>query len=203
MPTPETAPSAAIRTALLAEMVKIAGETGWTEQAMASAAEAAELSAQDVALGVPGGLPELVKAYFDQSKAAVIDAFETHKEFEALKIRQKVTLGVAVWLETLNQHHAASCKALDWCTVRPLGGLPMTELIWSVADTIWSGLGDMDTGFTYMSKRTILSGVVGSTLAVWRTSYGTREEWEPFLERRIENVMTFEKWKAKLNPFAA
>lgn len=203
MPTPETAPSAAIRTALLAEMVKIAGETGWTEQAMASAADAAKLSAQDIALGVPGGLPELVKAYFDQSKAAITDAFGAHKDFEALKIRQKVTFGVAVWLETLNKHHAASCKALDWCAVRPLGGLPMTELIWSVADTIWSGLGDMDTGFTYMSKRTILSGVVGSTLAVWRTSYGTREEWGPFLDRRIENVMTFEKWKAKLNPFAA
>ncbi|RYG35696.1 MAG: COQ9 family protein, partial [Burkholderiales bacterium] len=47
------------------------------------------------------------------------------------------------------------------------------------------------------TKRTTLSAVLGSTLAAW---VGTDDEAEidAFLDRRIENVMQFEKLKGQV-----
>jgi hypothetical protein len=57
--------------------------------------------------------------------------------------------------------------------------------------------GDKSTDFNWYTKRTVLSGVLGSTLAAW---IGTDDEAEvdAFLDRRIENVMQFEKLKGQV-----
>lgn len=78
-------------------------------------------------------------------------------------------------------------------------GQPLTgpKGLWAAADAIWSALGDKSTDFNWYTKRTILSGVLGSTLAAW---IGTDDEAQvdEFLDRRIENVMQFEKLKGQV-----
>ena len=58
--------------------------------------------------------------------------------------------------------------------------------------------GDTATDHNHYSKRLILSGVLGATRLVWfgDESDGNEKSWA-FLDRRIENVMQFEKAKAK------
>ena len=74
--------------------------------------------------------------------------------------------------------------------------LGFEEKLWAAADAIWTALGDTSTDFNWYTKRTILSGVLGTTLAAWM---GTDDEAQvdAFLDRRIENVMQFEKLKAQ------
>lgn len=197
MPTPEDAPTAALVQKILPEMLKIAGEEGWNAMTLQKAAQLADVQADDVSQALPSGIDSLVPLYFRELDERLRDKL-SNTDMGSLRIRDKVTLGVETWFELLGEHHGASVKAIDWCSARLFGRLPTTELIWGTADTIWTGIGDEDTGFTYMSKRTTLSAVLTSTLAVWRQNANDDAEWKAFLSRRIDDVMSFEKFKAKL-----
>lgn len=69
--------------------------------------------------------------------------------------------------------------------------------IWGTADKIWTALGDSSRDVNWYTKRATLSAVYGSTVLYWLgdDSPGHFATWE-FLDRRIENVMRFEKLKA-------
>ena len=62
---------------------------------------------------------------------------------------------------------------------------------------MWRFAGDTATDYNHYTKRLILSGVYGSTLLVWLDDQS--EGWTEtgaFLDRRLADVMRFEKWKA-------
>ncbi|MGL4279545.1 MAG: COQ9 family protein, partial [Albidovulum sp.] len=72
-------------------------------------------------------------------------------------------------------------------------------LIWGTADAIWTALGDTSRDINWYSKRATLSAVYSATVLYWLgdESEGHQATWE-FLDRRIEGVMRFEKFKAGL-----
>ena len=77
--------------------------------------------------------------------------------------------------------------------------LPLAmRLLWDSADQLWRWAGDTATDENHYSKRAILSGILATALAI-RLSSG-REAAMTFVDARIENVMSFEKWKAGLKP---
>ena len=68
---------------------------------------------------------------------------------------------------------------------------------WRSADHMWRLAGDTATDFNHYTKRATLGAVYGSTLLVWLDDQS--EGWADtaaFLDRRIDDVMQFEKWKA-------
>ena len=197
MPTPEHASSVTESEKILLSAAEMASEEGWTEAVFRKAREIHGASPDDMAWYFPDGAASLVPAWFELKRTGLKAAL-ADQPLEDMRIREKVTTGVELWLSDVSKDFQATVKAFDWCTVRPLGTASLPEVIWAVADTIWTGIGDTSTGFTYYSKRTTLSAVITSTLAVWRTSHGDPEDWKPFLDRRIEDVMTFEKFKAGL-----
>lgn len=73
------------------------------------------------------------------------------------------------------------------------------KLLWETADTIWTGLGDTSDDVNWYTKRATLSGVYSSTVLFWLgdTSPDAQDTWA-FLDRRIENVMQFEKLKSQI-----
>ena len=68
------------------------------------------------------------------------------------------------------------------------------KLGWSSADAMWRLAGDTATDYNHYTKRTLLSGIYGATLAVLAhdRSEGQADS-RAFLERRIDGVMKFEK----------
>lgn len=194
MPTTEDAPTTELLQKILPTMLESVAASGWTEPNYLRTLEECKIDRARAALSFPDGHASVLQAYLQESRETLKEELAA-LDLDTMRIREKVTSGVSLWLEHLSEHHIASRKALDWITARPLGPLPMTEFVWSIADAIWTGIGDTSTGFTYVSKRTSLSAVIGSTLTVWRQNDGA--EWKAFLDRRIENVMAFEKFKAK------
>ena len=140
MPTPEDAPTALVLEKILPKMTETVGQTGWTAKALLAAAHSIELSDAEIAQALPEGIRSLVPLYLEQAVNAVSEHYNS-TEVDSMRIRDKVTSGVEAWLNWLSLSFDASVKAIDWCTVRPVGPLPMTEYIWHVADTIWTGLG--------------------------------------------------------------
>ena len=70
---------------------------------------------------------------------------------------------------------------------------------WSSADLMWRLAGDTATDWNHYTKRTILAGIYGATLAVFVSDESEdKQETRAFLDRRIDGVMKFEKAKAQL-----
>jgi ubiquinone biosynthesis protein COQ9 len=73
------------------------------------------------------------------------------------------------------------------------------RLSWRSADVMWRLAGDTATDYNHYSKRAILSAVYGSTLLAWlQDDSESSADTAAFLDRRIDEVMQFEKWKAGL-----
>ena len=78
------------------------------------------------------------------------------------------------------------------------------KLLYNTVDAIWRAVGDTSTDFNFYTKRAILAGVYSTTLMRWFSDTGEDEEiTNAFLQRRIDNVMQFEKFKAQVRERAS
>lgn len=185
------APSDRFLGALLEAMLVLAPESGWTRATLDRAAEKAGLSVGQALMAAPNGVSDLLEA-FGQHAARVAGAALSQPDVAALKVREKVRAGVKAWLAAMGAHKAAVKRA----AITPANLLTGPKGLWAAADAIWAALGDTSTDYNWYTKRMTLSGVLGSTLAAW---LGSDDEAaiDAFLDRRIENVMQFEKFKAQ------
>jgi len=185
------APSDRFLGALLEAMLELAPESGWTRVTLDRAAEKAGLTVGQALMAAPNGVSDVLEA-FGQRAARVAGAALSRPDVAALKVREKVRAGVKVWLGAMGAHKAAVKRA----AITPANLLTGPKGLWAAADAIWAALGDTSTDYNWYTKRMTLSGVLGSTLAAW---LGSDDEAviDAFLDRRIENVMQFEKFKAQ------
>jgi ubiquinone biosynthesis protein COQ9 len=195
--TGQNAPSDGFRERLLDAMLGIAAETGWTEAALARAAEKAGLTAGQVQLATPNGVSDLLEALGARAGRAAEERL-SRPDVPDMKVRDKVRTAVRAYLAALEPHKPAVKRAAS----SPSNLLAGPRGLWTAADMIWSGLKDKSTDFNWYTKRAILSGVLGSTLLCW---LGTDDpaEVDAFLDRRIENVMQFENFKGQVREAAA
>lgn len=168
---------------------------GWTRSTLHRAASAAGLDEGELLLAAPGGVGDLLDHWAVRVDGAVRRALVGAPD---LKVRQKATLAVRTRIEA----HAPDKEALRRALVTlalPGQGALAAKIAWRAADVAWGAMGDTATDFNWYTKRTILMGVQAATLAYWMqdASDGSVATLA-FLDRRIENVMQFEKAKARV-----
>jgi ubiquinone biosynthesis protein COQ9 len=169
---------------------------GWGDKALAMAAAELGVPAPRARLAFPGGGPEMVDAWFDAIDRAMAAAFPLER-IEAMKIRERIGSLVMFRLEVINPHKEALRRALAILALPPNLALA-ARLGWRAADRIWRIAGDKATDFNHYSKRAILIGVYGSTTLVYLDDDGEGlAATRVFLDRRIDEVMRFEKLKAQ------
>jgi ubiquinone biosynthesis protein COQ9 len=186
----------------LQALLPIAAVEGFTRQAIDAAGKAAGLDPGMVELAAPRGPVDMLDAFAafadDQMEANLAGV-----DLLSMKIRTRVRTAVAARLDALEPHKAAAKRAAHALVVPGRAQLAGAH-VWRAADRIWTILGDRSTDGNYYSKRAILSGVIGSTMACWLADDSTaRAATEDFLDRRIDNVMQFEKLKAQAKPLEA
>jgi ubiquinone biosynthesis protein COQ9 len=195
--THSDSPFDAVRDEILAEALKAAAFDGFTPLALERAAKDAGHTAADLAAAFPGGAIDLVRWWSVRADEAAAAAAGERRE-PPLKIREKVAAGVEARLAYLRPHKEAARRAAAFLAL-PHNAPEAARLIWSSADAIWRAMGDPSTDFNFYSKRAILSGVLGSTFARWLGDDSEDEAaTKAFLAARIDNVMQFEKVKARL-----
>ena len=113
-----------------------------------------------------------------------------------MKIRDRITELLWFRFTTMLPAREALRSAL---AILGMPQMPLAERSsWRSADRMWRLAGDTATDFNHYTKRITLGGVYASTLLVWlddKTEGLT--DTRAFLERRIADVMRFEKWKAE------
>lgn len=143
-----------------------------------------------------GGL-DMAVAFHDRADAALAVELRA-ADLSAMRIRERISHAVRRRLEIAGDKECVRRAAALFAL--PTNSVEGARLIWRTADTIWTALGDASDDFNWYSKRSILSGVYGATVLYWLgdDSPDNAPTWE-FLDRRIGDVMTFEKVKAKAN----
>jgi ubiquinone biosynthesis protein COQ9 len=168
---------------------------GWTERAIAMAAAEVGVPADRARLAFPGGAVEMIDAWFDALDKAMLAAFPPER-IAAMKVRDRIRDLLLFRFEALAPQREALRRALS-ILVMPQHALDGVRLAWRSADRIWRTAGDAATDFNHYTKRATLVGVYGSTSLVFLDD--DREglaETRAFLERRLGDVMRFEKAKA-------
>ncbi|MBN9578707.1 MAG: COQ9 family protein [Alphaproteobacteria bacterium] len=119
------------------------------------------------------------------------------------RIRDRIRQAVLTRLSLLRPHKEAARRAAAFLSLPPNAPLA-AKLLWQSADRMWRGIGDTATDFNFYTKRTILIGVYSATLVRWFNDQSEDEaDTHAFLDRRIEDVMRFEKFKARLKEEAS
>ena len=181
---------------LLDEALKLAPVHGWTARTAKLAGKALGFSAGETELLLPHG-PEDLAALLSRRHDA--RALATLGDGSNLKIRERIRRAVEARLDAAAQDEPATRRWMGHLSLPqnlPLGG----KLAWESADVFWRWAGDTATDENHYSKRAILAGILSSAMAV-RMTQGRKVALE-YVDRRIEDVMRFEKWKAttKLRP---
>jgi ubiquinone biosynthesis protein COQ9 len=169
---------------------------GWTRAAIDSAAGQLGVDPLQARLAMPKGQAAMIDLYIQEVDRA-LEAYFTPERLAKLKIREKIRALVWRRLEIMGPAREAVRRALAILAMPqnlPLG----LRISWRSADLMWRIAGDTSTDFNHYTKRMTLGAVYGSTLLVWLDDES--EGWTDtaaFLDRRIDDVMRFEKFKAE------
>ena len=178
--------------ALLDESLKLAPIHGWTQRTVTLAGKALGLSQGETELLIPHGPADLAALLSRRHDARALAALaEVHAS--NLKIRERIRRAVEARLDAAASDEPALRRWSGWLALPQ--NMPLaTRLAWESADGLWRWAGDTATDENHYTKRLLLAGILTGAGAV-RMSAGRKAALE-FVDRRIDNVMAFEKWKA-------
>ena len=184
-----------IREAIAPRLAAHAAFDGWNDTAVEAAAFEVGIDADLAKLALKGGPMALIEAWIGSVDAEMARRLPPEK-LAAMKIRERITALVATRLEIAAPDREGQRRALAIMAM-PQNVAAAARIGWRSADRMWRLAGDTATDFNHYTKRVTLSAVYLSTLAVFVNDESENfSDTRAFLDRRIENVMQFEKWKA-------
>lgn len=186
-----------LRLALAPAIADSAIFDGWNETALVAAAQMEGVDPALAKLAFKGGAMAMVSAWIEAIDAAMARDLPA-EELANRKIREKIRDLVLYRLDAVAGQEEAMRRALA------IGSMPQNVRkslrgAWASADLMWRLAGDTATDYNHYTKRAILTSLYSATLLVWIDDESEdKAETRAFLDRRIENVMQFEKTKAQL-----
>ena len=189
-------PLEALRDRIALAVGENAAFDGWTVRAIGSAATQLGIDPAQARIAFPKDAAHMVEAWI----AGVDSAMEAHftpDVVAAMKVRDRIRSMIWFRLETMGPAREAVRSALSILAMPQNVPLAL-RTGWRSADSMWRLAGDTATDYNHYSKRLILSGVYASTLLTWLDDQS--DGWSgtaAFLDRRLADVMRFEKWKGE------
>jgi len=169
---------------------------GWSRKAVDSAAGQLGIDPVQARLAMPKSQSGMIDLYIQEVDRA-LEAWFTPKRLQDKKIREKIRALVWKRLEIMGPAREAVRRGLAILAMPQ--NIPLAlRISWRTADLMWRIAGDTSTDFNHYTKRMTLGAVYASTLLAWLDDRS--EGWKDtaaFLDRRIDDVMRFEKLKAE------
>lgn len=196
-PLPDDPTLDEIRMALSPLLAQHAAFDGWKDRAVIAAADDLGIDGDVAILALGNSAMALIDAWIDS-----VDGEMGHRlppeMLNAMKIRGRITALIEARLDIMAPHKEALRRAVAIMAMP--ANLPKSLRIgWRSADRMWRLAGDDASDFNHYTKRMTLSAVYASTIAVFINDDSQDfAETRGFLARRIENVMQFEKAKARV-----
>lgn len=186
-----------LKAQLLSAVLPHVAFDGWSETSLRAACQDLNVTRQMAAVACPRGALDLAVHFHNDGDEKMQIRLQS-SDLNAMKIREKISFSLKARLDEISDKEAvrrgATLMALPQHAAEGAG------LVWCTCDRIWSAIGDSSDDVNWYTKRLTLSSVYSATLLYWLGDNSPNHEatWA-FLDRRINNVMQFEKLKARVN----
>lgn len=169
---------------------------GWSEDAFQAAIRDTGIEPGLARAVCPRGAVDLALAYHAEGDALMLERL-TAEDLSQLRFRDRVAAAVRYRLEAVDDKELVR-RGMTLFSL-PMYAADGAKAVWGTCDLIWTALGDTSDDVNWYTKRATLSGVYSATLLYWLGDDSPDHEatWA-FLDRRIDNVMSFEKLKAQM-----
>jgi ubiquinone biosynthesis protein COQ9 len=185
-----------MREAVLAAALPHAAFDGFIDSVLQKAGTEAGVTKPELARLFEGGPVSLIEFYSAWADGEMEKRLAA-ADLKAMKIHERIATAVKTRLAVLKPQKEAARRAAALLSL-PMHAALGAKLLYRTVDAMWRAAGDTSTDFNFYTKRGILAGVYGSTAMRWFNDTSNDEKpTEDFLAARIENVMQFEKFKAK------
>jgi len=166
---------------------------GWSQTTFDAAVAEVGMNPAHAKTLCPRGVADLAVAYHLRGDARMVVALDAD-DLDDMRFRDRVAHAIRVRLADADKEIVRRGSALFALPHMAADG---AKLIWGTADAVWTALGDTSNDVNWYTKRATLSAVYGSVVLFWLGDDGTG--LDDFIDRRIDNVMQFEKVKAQVN----
>lgn len=183
-----------IRTALAPIIARNAGFDGWSDVTVHAAADEAGVDRDIAKLAFKDNAIGMIDAWIDSIDMELAHRLPAEK-LAAMKIRDRITALLATRLEIMAPDRESLRRGMAIMAM-PQNLVRSAKIGWRSADRMWRLAGDSASDFNHYTKRMTLSAVYASTLSVFVNDDSDNfADARAFLDRRIDNVMQFEKVK--------
>jgi len=168
---------------------------GWSDDTLKLAASDCGISLAEAQALFPRGAVDLALAYHHAGDDQMV-AQMAETDLSVMRYSARVAHAIRLRLELADKEAVRRGTTLF---ALPQNAGDGAKAILGTADRIWEALGDTSRDVNWYTKRMTLSAVYSSVVLFWLgdTSEDQHATWG-FLDRRIDNVMQFEKTKAQL-----
>lgn len=186
-----------LRLELAGDIASNAVFDGWSQEAVTNAAEARGVDPNVAGLAFRGGAMAMIAAWIASIDAAMIASLAPDA-LASVPVRERIRSIVQFRLDAITGKEEALKRAIAIMAM-PQNALQAARLGWHSADTMWRLAGDTATDHNHYSKRATLAGIYAATLAIFANDQSEgKADTRAFLDRRIGDVIRFEKAKARL-----
>ena len=183
-----------VRAALAPIIARNAGFDGWSDAAVHAAADEAGVDRDVAKLAFNDNAIDMIDAWIDSIDMELAHRLPAEK-LAAMKIRDRITALLATRLDIMAPDRESLRRAMAIMAM-PQNLVRSAKIGWRSADRMWRLAGDTASDFNHYTKRMTLSAVYASTLSVFVNDDSDNfADARAFLDRRIDNVMQFEKVK--------
>jgi ubiquinone biosynthesis protein COQ9 len=170
---------------------------GWSEPALARAAAAEGVDLAVARLAFPGGAMDMIDAWIDGIDLRMQQAF-ADGSLDAMKVRERIRALLGFRIDSLAGLEEALRRALA-IQAMPQNLARALKIGWRSADRMWRPAGDTAMDYNHYTKRALLGGIYLSALALLVDDHSEgKADTRAFVDRRIGDVMKFEKAKAQV-----
>ena len=179
---------AALKAKIVLAMLPDVPFEGWSRAALRKAASKLGHDEAEIESLFPGGARDAVACFSAWADHETEKAL-ARKKIEALKIRERIALGVKTRLDILAPHREAVRRLIAFLALP--ANLPLAaRLLYRTTDAIWHAAGDRTADFSWYTERALLTAVYAATLLYWLRDAGAADDAATlaFLDRRLGGI---------------
>lgn len=169
---------------------------GWAKVAFDAAVAEVDIDPAHARTLCPRGAVELAVAYHQRGDEAMVAAVKA-ADMTDMRFRDKVAHAIRLRIAAIDDKEAVRRGTSLFAL--PHMAADGAKLVWGTSDQIWEALGDTSRDVNWYTKRITLSGVYSSVVLYWLGDDSLdAQATDAFIDRRIDDVMQFEKFKASV-----
>jgi ubiquinone biosynthesis protein COQ9 len=186
------------RRAVLAALLDHVPFEGWSDTALAMAAEDLGVDAAEARLLFPAGAADMLDFYMIEGDRRMTAAL-SDRDLSNLRVRDRIALAVRTRIELDLAAPEVLRRTAVWLAL-PWNGFLALRAGTRTVNAMWTAVGDRSVDFNFYTKRGLLLGVHAGTVlyALGDKSDGHQDTWA-FLDRRIGDVIKIQKVRGRLD----